>query len=179
MERSEMSVETAFEWYRPALLRQARGILNSHTEAEEVVQETYVKLWRNLYKLTPEGLPRWLSRVTTNGCIDALRSRKVREAISLERLTDEYGDFLVSRDGEVPTLRAELETELCKLRPEARALICLLYLTPNGPRTLGEAAFLLGYPPATARTWLQRGRKRLRVLMERPLPPRREKVVHA
>lgn len=54
----------------------ARYILKDAQEAEDAVQEAFVKLWNNQDSIDPERVKPWLMKVTRNGCLDRLRRRR-------------------------------------------------------------------------------------------------------
>jgi RNA polymerase sigma factor (sigma-70 family) len=62
-----------FEAERPRLVRMASRVLGDHTEAEDVVQQAWLRL--NLTDADIDNLPGWLTTVTTRLCLDRLRSR--------------------------------------------------------------------------------------------------------
>ncbi|MEX5271481.1 sigma-70 family RNA polymerase sigma factor [Kocuria sabuli] len=62
-----------FEAERPRLLRMAARVLADHAEAEDVVQQAWLRLHRNRSDI--ESLPAWLTTVTTRLCLDRLRAR--------------------------------------------------------------------------------------------------------
>ncbi len=77
----------------PRLLRFAQGMLGSLDEAEDVVQDTLIRLWENAARWTPDAkVGTWLHRVCYNRSIDRLRRRRafVDEA-ALEDVPDEFG----------------------------------------------------------------------------------------
>ena len=52
-------------------------MLGNEEEAEDIVQESMITVWRSLNKLrTPEGFKSWLYRIVINKCYDQLRKRK-------------------------------------------------------------------------------------------------------
>ena len=68
-----MDQTAAFEAERPRLLRIAGHVLRDATEAEDVVQQAWIRLRGN--ESAVENLPGWLTTVTTRLCLDRLRSR--------------------------------------------------------------------------------------------------------
>ncbi len=66
----------------PALFRLAARLMGSTQEAEDVLQDSYVKAWNAIEHNRFEGraqLETWLYRIVTNTAIDALRSRRRRD----------------------------------------------------------------------------------------------------
>jgi len=62
-----------FESERPRLLGIASRVLGDHTEAEDVVQQAWLRMHRTDADI--DSLPAWLTTVTTRLCLDRLRSR--------------------------------------------------------------------------------------------------------
>lgn len=49
-------------------------------DAEDIVQEAFIRLWNNLHKYNPEvKLSTWLYKIITNLCLDFLKSRRAKE----------------------------------------------------------------------------------------------------
>ncbi len=53
-------------------------LLDSREEAQDVVQDVFLKLWRKGGAVEVQSRPAWLLRVCRNACLDRLRRRKVR-----------------------------------------------------------------------------------------------------
>lgn len=68
-----MDSTTAFEAERPRLVRLAARVLGDGTEAEDVVQQAWIRLHGTDQEIT--NLPGWLTTVTTRLCLDRLRAR--------------------------------------------------------------------------------------------------------
>ena len=62
----------------PHVLAVARRMLRDDAEAEDVAQDALLRLWRNgsTLELGPGGLRPWLTRVTSNLCIDRMRASR-------------------------------------------------------------------------------------------------------
>ena len=67
------------ELRRPALLAHCRRMLGSRLEAEDALQDTLFHAWRGLSAYHGRGaLRRWLYRIATNVCLDAIAERPKR-----------------------------------------------------------------------------------------------------
>jgi len=122
--------------------------------AEDLMQETMVRAWRNLDTLNtdPETLRPWLFTVARRIAIDRFRARLVRpretEPDSLEEAVDsnESLDHLLNRSTVVGALR-----ELSEVH---RSALVEVYLRD---RTVPEAAVVLGIPEGTVKSRLHHG----------------------
>ena len=97
-------------------------------DAADMAQETLLKAWRALERFDGRsGLGTWLYRIAVNTCLDELRRRKNRTAISIQGLSekgwepeDDSGDFV-----ERSIQREEVRKALLALSEEYRAVLIL------------------------------------------------------
>lgn len=134
------------------LYRAALAILGDRAEAEDAVQETFLKYLEKCPKIDgPEHERRWLMRVLVNGCKNRLRSARLRKNVPLEEAA------AVASAEE----RRELE-EVMALPVKERAVIHLYYY--EGYKT-AEIAQILGEAEGTVRSRMSRAREKLRTLI--------------
>jgi RNA polymerase sigma-70 factor (ECF subfamily) len=80
-------LETA-ERRRPQLLRMARRLTNSNEDAEDIVQEAFMKAFKALAKFRGESqMSSWLGAIVQNTAHEHLRSRRNRVFVSIEYLS--------------------------------------------------------------------------------------------
>ncbi|TQR46192.1 sigma-70 family RNA polymerase sigma factor [Paenibacillus popilliae] len=157
-------MEEHFEKYRNHLQALAFRMLGSLTEAEDAVQETWIRLHRS-DRNEIENLGGWLTTVTSRICLDMLRSRKVRR----EEFLDEplTGSFAISEDRFNPEQEAlmadsvglALLVVLDKLNPAERIAFVLhdIFAMP-----FSEIAPVVGKTELTTRKLASRARQKVR-----------------
>ena len=140
--------------YSPMLLRLAAARLPSEADAEDAVQEAFLKLLnrRGVFQ-DAEHEKAWLIRVTLQRAAD-LRRRKARE-IPLDAESESAGPD--------PSPETELLSAVRALPERYGAVIHLHYYEGYSVK---EIAKLLGLPAPTVGTRLARGRERLRKMLK-------------
>lgn len=142
-------------------------MLGGDAAAQDLVQDTFVKLWRNAggYDATRGKLETWVLLVARSLAIDALR-RRVLEARVLER----SGVAREASDEPGPDLRAEVADLSDRARRAMGALTdgqrAALELAYFGGKTSAEVAELEGIPLGTAKTRIRTALLKLRDALE-------------
>lgn len=133
----------------------ALHFLRDREAAEEIAQDVFLQLHRNLARLeSPEHVTFWLRRVTSHRCIDYVRRRK-RPQVSL----DDVPELRTEAPRCDPLLERRLRALVATLPERARMVVILRYqedLTPT------EIAGVLEMPLATVKSHLQRSLASLR-----------------
>jgi RNA polymerase sigma-70 factor (ECF subfamily) len=143
-------------------------MLGDDRAAEDLVQDTFVKLWRSAVRFDPARgrLETWVLLAARSLAIDAIR-RRVSESRALQA-THEPGDADPSPGPDelavVADLGARARRAMACLSPEQRAALELAYF---GGRTTAEVAALEGIPHGTAKTRIHAALIRLREEMAR------------
>ncbi|MBV8978846.1 MAG: RNA polymerase sigma factor [Alphaproteobacteria bacterium] len=143
----------------PKMLSLARRMLGSQSEAEDAVQDAFLKLWTHAARWTPgkAKFETWLYRVTMNKCYDRLRKRP---AANLEEAADVPDPApRADRALETADMSAEIEAALAALPERQRAAIVLCHHQERGNV---EAAEILGVSVEALESLLARGRRALR-----------------
>ena len=77
------------EAYSERMYWHIRSLVCSHEDADDLVQDVFVKIWAGLPSFRAEAqLSTWLYRIATNEALNFLNKQKVRAALSFERLSD-------------------------------------------------------------------------------------------
>jgi RNA polymerase sigma-70 factor (ECF subfamily) len=152
-----------YEATAPKLFGIVLRITRNRPMAEEVLQETFIKIWQNAERFTPDaGQPMaWLSSIARNRAIDRIRAEKIERSRAdddgaiLERLA-------APADGD-PALRQALSVCLGRLDEESRNCVVLAYCSGFSREELAER---FGRPVGTIKTLLHRCLKQLRACLE-------------
>jgi RNA polymerase sigma-70 factor (ECF subfamily) len=136
-------------------------LLSRPAEAEDVVQEALVRLWRHGARIEAGAAPFWLRRTVHNLCIDALRRRRAaHEAkVPIDEGTSADPRGGPARLAQSAELGRLIERALSRLSPRDRAVL-LLREVQGLP--YGEIAGILDVPLGTLKARLHRAREQLR-----------------
>jgi RNA polymerase sigma-70 factor (ECF subfamily) len=139
----------------------AAMLLRNRAEAQDVVQESMVRLWQNQAKVDQAGAPMWLKRTAHNLCIDRIRRRKVRSEVGTEQLEATSVDSTPGPDrmAESDRLGHEIEQALHQLSEQDRSVLILREVQE---RPYAEIAEMLDLPMGTLKARLHRAREQLR-----------------
>ncbi|MEZ4596384.1 MAG: RNA polymerase sigma factor [Chloroflexota bacterium] len=125
----------------------ARLILRDPDRAQDAVQETLVRCWRDLPTLRdPDRFDAWLNRLFLNACKDQLRHARRR---SVEVALPESLPYAMADSQSALADRDQIERGLRRLYPDQRVVIVLHYFPPA---TL-DAAAAMGIPVGTGEAW--------------------------
>jgi RNA polymerase sigma-70 factor (ECF subfamily) len=126
---TESQLAEAFEQQRQRLLALAHRVLGSRSDAEDAVQEAWLRLSRHGADAI-DNLPGWLTTVISRICIDTLRSRAARPEVPIDQNLPE---LIVTDDRDIPEDAAVLSDSvglallvvLGSLRPDERLAFVL------------------------------------------------------
>jgi RNA polymerase sigma-70 factor (ECF subfamily) len=150
--------------------RLAYRLSGNRADAEDLTQETFVRVFRSLASYSPGTFEGWLHRITTNLFLDMAR-RKQR--IRFDALPDDAGDRLASNAAGPEQafsemhLDPEIQHALDALPPDFRAAVVLCDLEEL---SYEEIAATLGVKVGTVRSRIHRGRVLLREALAHRAP---------
>lgn len=166
--------------YSSSLFSYARKFFKDDDQVSDIIQKVFIRLYASLPTLHADlPLKSWLYQVTHNCCIDELRVNR-NHVFHFSELEEVYNE------NELPIIEAILDTdplpdELVEYRElqqclhqaiqtlptRSRAVVLLRY---EGHFTFPEIAQILHLPTATAKTYFQRAKPRLRKALLAVLP---------
>lgn len=174
--RDEEAVRTLVARHNRRLFRVARGVLRNDAEAEDVVQEAYVRAFTHLDGFRGEAaFATWLTRIALNEALGRLRRRRPTAEIAVLDTFRKGGPIVLPSSLHPPApeseagraqIRRVLERAVDGL-PEPFRLVFVLRDIEG--LTAEETGALLGVRPETVKTRLHRARRLLRQSIERAL----------
>ena len=143
----------------------ARNMLGTTTDAEDAVQETFLKIQRSIGTFRGQSsFVTWSFRVLINTCHDARRSRMRKKEVSSEG-TEESPMPEPSAPGSHPSLKLALERALARLTDHQREVF-LLYEVEGFRHA--EIAGMLEISETASKNTLFQAKKNLRTMLEPP-----------
>ena len=154
--------ELAVERYKDKVFRLAFSMMRNETQAEDIAQDAFVKIWKALPGYHGgASLSTWIYTITRNTCLTELKKRSTRPTVSLQEPDMEAAaDSIPALQSRAADTSAEMDAEtlLARLPEKYRRIITLFYLEQ---KSYEETAALLGIPLGTVKTLLFRAKKEL------------------
>jgi RNA polymerase sigma-70 factor, ECF subfamily len=177
--REGTAFRTIMERNNRRLYRIARSILRNDSEAEDVVQDAYVKAYIHLGEFRGDArLATWLARITMNEALERLR--RERPAVALDTLEPEPppGQLI-----QFPQIAAQIDPEQTMAQrqilhlveqtfdklPEIFRVVFMARVIEG--MSVEETAEILGLKQETVKTRLHRARQLLRDQLDRQIGP--------
>lgn len=159
---NRIGISDLYDKYAPYLFTLIYRIVQKRELAEDLLQETFVKIWMNIETYNPDKskLSTWISNIARNLSIDALRSRDFKN--QMKNLSDDGFVNMIDDESSFPlyTDHIGIEEILNKvLTDEHKKIINILYFKGY---TQAEAAEFLNIPLGTLKTKLRSAIKILR-----------------
>lgn len=163
---SKEAFDVLYDNYSSALFGIISRIVSSEENAQDVLQDAFVKIWKNIsrYDNTKGTLFTWMLNICRNSAIDATRSKHERHQIH-------NGDLIVSiaeeQGIEMSTDHVGIREVLVTLKSEHKLIIDYLYMKGY---TQEETARVLSMPLGTVKTRARTALMQLRELLkEKPI----------
>lgn len=173
--RDEGAVAELYDRHSRLVFSVIRRILGSQSDAEDVLQETFVRVWSRAdsYDAALGSPATWLTRIARNRAVDRIRARRTRADVDAPLPdTSESGEIRMAVAA--VSDRPDVRTEEVALSTTLRSAIARL---PENQRVLIEAAYYEGYthqelaarfavPLGTVKTRIRAGLTTLRTNLE-------------
>jgi len=179
LSRDGAAFRTIMERHNRRLYRIARAVLRDDSEAEDAVQESYVRAFANLGTFRGDSsLATWLGRIALNEALGRLRRRRpaapidTMEVLRTDAQIIQFRNAMTAEDPE----RTMAQREILRLVERATEALPEIFRTVFVTRVIEgmsvqETAELLDIEPETVKTRLHRARHLLRDQLESEIGP--------
>ena len=164
-EGNHMAFRELVRRYESTVAKTVFGMLGRCEEAEDIGQETMVRLYRSLDRFRGEAsLKTYVTRIAINLCLDTLRQRK-RRAWQFWRKDDDSEQEIADPrdDSRAVEQRQSVDKALDNLSPEFRTIVVMRLIQGFSTE---ETAHMLNIPTGTVLSRLARAKKQLANALE-------------
>ena len=171
----QRAFEQLVRLYDQSVLRLATNLLRSPEEANDIYQEAFLRVYKNLQTFRFDcSFHTWLYRIVSNLCLDALRKRKVRREESsvvetseglldrMDAVEERRADGNPERQLESQELKERIQEVLGGLTPRERAVFEMRHYQGMRLRTIGE---VMGTSEEAAKNCLFRATQKMRAAL--------------
>lgn len=168
-DRDERAISESDKKYGRMLTKLSFSLLNSHSDAEECVNDTYLDAWNVIPPARPTYLGAFLSKIVRRISIDCYRKIHREKRGGIEDLCEELSDAIPSNvtpfdEYENGRLKDALDEFLSLQDKEKRVAFVLRYFYA---RPIGEIALRIGASESKVKTMLFRMRESLKEFLDR------------
>jgi RNA polymerase sigma-70 factor, ECF subfamily len=184
----ESAFEEIMRRYSPRVFRFASRFFRQRSLVEEAAQEVFLKAFTELDSFEGRGsMEGWLTRITTNTCLNLLRSSKRRPELTVSDLTEDETAWLDSNLGAEATERYQSnERSLVAADLTERVLHTLsaddqlvLTLIDGEENSVKDVVNLTGWSESKVKVQAFRARRRMREAVEKLLARKPNAAVRA
>jgi RNA polymerase sigma factor (sigma-70 family) len=164
-QRNQDAFTYLYDNYAAALNGVIIKLVDDHTLAEDILQESFLKIWNNFgaYDASKGRLFTWMLNITRNLTIDTLRSKGYKKQAKISADENSVSIYADSSYGAASFDALGVKKHLAVLKPEQRVVIDLAYFSGF---TQDEIAGQLGIPLGTVKTRMRSALIELRKVLQ-------------
>ena len=168
--------------YSPRVFRFASRFFRQHSLVEEAAQEVFLKAFTELSRFEGRGsMEGWLTRITTNICLNMIRSSKRRPELTVSDLTEDESTWLENKLAAVATERYQSSERsliaadlagrvLQNLSPDDQLVLTLI---DGEDLSVKDVVEMTGWSESKVKVQAFRARRRMRAAVEKLLSLKR------
>jgi RNA polymerase sigma-70 factor (ECF subfamily) len=180
-EGDESAFEEIMRRYSPRVFRFASRFFRQRSLVEEAAQDVFLKAFTELGSYQGRGsMEGWLTRITTNTCLNLLRSSKRRPELTVSDLTEDESTWLDNNMADAATERFESSERssaaadlagrvLQTLSPDDQLVLTLI---DGEDASVKEVVEMTGWSASKVKVQAFRARRRMREAVEKLLAPK-------
>jgi RNA polymerase sigma-70 factor (ECF subfamily) len=181
-EGDESAFEEIMRRYSPRVFRFAGKFFHQRSLVEEAAQEVFLKAFTELDSYEGRGsMEGWLTRITTNTCLNLLRSAKRRPELTVSDLTEDQTDWLDRNLADAATAQHQASERslvaadlagrvLQTMAPEDQLVLTMI---DGGDASVKDVVETTGWSESKVKVQAFRARRRMREAVEKLLAGRK------
>ena len=140
--------------------------LCNEEDARDVVQETFIRIWKHIHNYNPgQKFTTWMYTITSRLCFDRLRQRKrIRRLVKEQAYCPQYNDVDIERHYQNREMAALINRFAQRLTPRQRMVFILRDLQDL---SIQEVSDILNMPAHSVKSNLYYARKNIRTKIEK------------
>ena len=155
------------ERWQQRVIRHAFELTGRHDLAADVAQESWISVAKGLRRLDdPACFPRWLLRIVSHKCADAIRELQRRGRLA-EQIADKAPQSIEPTSDDTSDDVTALRRAIASLPGDRRALVTMFYWDEL---SIAEIAHILTVPLGTVKSRLHHTKQELKQILERSKP---------
>ena len=156
---NQLAFRTLVEQHQGMVYSVCLRMLRTPMEAEDAVQEVFIKLWKNIERYNPANkLSTWLYRIASNHCLDKLKTKTLQQDADLR-------DVVGKNDSLDHLELSEAIEKLTEFLPAKQRLVFILATMEH--RTIPEIAEDTGMSTGQVKSNLYYARKQIGALLNK------------
>lgn len=166
--------EELIDKYQKMIYNLAYRMFNNSSDAEDITQEVFLKIYRNIEKCSGKhSIKTWVYTITYNTCIDEIRKTKGKEKISLDKkLNSDDGEYSFEIASNEPTPEIsllnkegikEIENAINQLNETSKTLV---FLRDIKGLSYNEISEIMAMNIGTVKSRLNRARNNLKNILK-------------
>lgn len=163
-ERQTDAITYLYDNYSNALFGVIDRIIQSEEISNDVLQEAFVKIWKNIdgYSREKGSLFTWMLNICRNTAIDETRSKQYKKQLQNQNIEDSVNSVNQSEQVQLRVDHIGLKEVVAKLKPEQKLLVDKIYFEGY---TQDEVSKELNIPLGTVKTRIRAAMIQLREVL--------------
>lgn len=162
--RDERAIELCAESFGHLFYQIAMNITGDRGYAEEIVNDTYLKLWNSIPPAKPDSLSGYGCKIARNFALSKVRAERAQKRPEVVAELDEAITDNIPDDADAAVLAKVIERFLDSLKERDRTIFIMRYFEEQTSDSIAEKT---GISPAGVRTLLKRLREKLKGCLEK------------